>query len=631
MFDWVQNNKRVMQILLALLFLPFAFFGIESYFQSNELGAEVARVGDYRVTQQEYQQVLRERQESMRRMLNNAPIDQALLDSPEMRFAALEQIVRDRLLLSQSIRAGMKVTDAQLRDLIMSQPNFMQDGRFSNELYETFLRGQGMTAVSFEARLRRDLLQQPLLDTFNGSGFVSNTVVDRIVRLSEQTRDVAVFTVEPAAYVAQVSVEDSAIKAYYDANPREFQVPEQVRLEYVVLSLDNVAAQIEVKPETVRAAYEEGKARFSVPEARDASHILIAVPSDAKPDVRAAAQAKAADLVKQLQAKPDRFAQLAREVSEDPGSAKSGGDLGFLERGATRKEFDDALFAMKPGEIKGPVATEFGYHVIRLNAVRGGSIKPFEEVRTAIESELKRGQAQKRFAELSELLSNTSYEQSDSLKPAAEAIKATVQQSPWLSRTPTPGSPLGSEKFLKAAFSEDVLKNARNSEVVEVAQGTLMVARLLEHKPTTTKAFEEVQGDIRKRLITEEARKRAVADGRAMLEKLRKGEDAGVAWGKPVTIGRNATQGLGEAAYREAFRASGAALPAFVGAEDPKLGFQIVRVAAINQPTELKPEMRRGAQEQLRRLIGQEQLADYVAALKRRVDVKMRNELIEKK
>jgi len=631
MFDWVQKNKRFMQIVLAVIFLPFAFFGVESYFQANELGAEVARVGDYKVTQQEFQNALRERQEQMRRMLNNAPIDQAMLDSPEMRFAALDQIVRDRLLLSQAVRSGMKVSDAQLRDLIMSQQNLMQDGKFSNDLYEAFLRSQGLSPVAFESRLRRDLVQQPLLDVFGASGFVPTTVVERIIRLSEQTREVSVVTIAPAAYIAQISIDDAAVKAYYDSNMREFQVPEQVRLEYVVLSLDNVSGQMDVKAEDVRKAYDENPSRFSSPEERDASHILIAVPTDATAEAKAAAAAKAADLAKQLQAKPERFAELAREHSQDPGSAKSGGDLGFMERGATKKTFDDALFGMKVGEIKGPVETEFGYHVIRLKAVRGGSVKPFEEVRAAIENDLKRGEAQKRFAVLAEQLSNLAYEQSDSLKPAADALKLTVQQSPWIARTPTPGSPLTSEKFLKAAFSEDVLKNSRNSEIVEVSQGTLMSARMLEHKPASTKPFDEVQGDIRKRLVETEARKRAVAQGRETLEKLRKGEDAALAWGKPLVIGRNDPQGLGEAAFKEAFRANAGTLPAYVGAEDTKLGYQLVRVSAVNQSAEVKPEVRKGAADQLKRLLGQEQITEYVAALKRRVAVKMRPEVIEKK
>jgi peptidyl-prolyl cis-trans isomerase D len=631
MFDWVHNNKKVIQGVLALIFLPFAFFGVDSYFRGGELGAEVARVGDYRVSQQEFQQALRERQEALRRMLNNAPVDQAMLDSPEMRFSALEQLVRERLLLSQAIRSGLTVTDAQLKDVITSQESFREGGKFSHDLYETFLRSQNFTSLSFEARLRRDLLQQPLMDVFGESGFVPKSVVDRVVRLSEQTREASIALIAPAAFVSQVTVEDGAVKAYFDAHAREFEVPEQVRLEYVVLSLDNLAAQIVVPAEEVRQAYDQNPARFATPEERDASHILIQAGPDATPEAKSAARAKAEDLVKQLLAKPDRFADLAREYSQDPGSAKSGGDLGFMARGVTKKAFDDALFSMKEGEIRGPVETEFGFHIIRLKAIRGGSVKPFEEVRSSIEAELKRSRASKRYAELAEQLNNIAYEQSDSLKPAAEALKVTVQQSPWITRKPMPGSPLGSERFLKAAFSEDVLTNKRNSEVVEVAPGTLIAARLLEHKPASSRAFDEVQADIRKRLIEQEALKRALAEGREKLDKLRKGEALDLTWGKPVAVSRLNTQGLNETVLREIFRADATKLPAYAGSEDPKLGYQLIRITSVTEPPQTNAETRKAAAEQLRRLIGQEELADYIAAMKRRVEVKIKPDLIEKK
>ena len=630
MFDWVHNNKRVIQVILALIFLPFAFFGMESYFSGGQLGAEVARIGDYRITEQEYQQALRERQEAMRRMLGNAPLDPAVLDSPEMRFAALEQLVRDRLLLSQSLRTGMTVTDSQLREFITSQDAFRENGQFSPDLYESYVRSQNLTPLGFEARLRRDLLKQPLMDAFGDSTFVPTAVVDRMVRLSEQSREVSVATISPSSFIAQVVVDEAAVKAYYDSHLREFEIPEQVRVEYVVLSLDNLAAQVGIPEAEVRQAYEQNAARFSAPEERQARHILIAAAGDAGAEARAAAKAKAEEILKQARAAPDKFAELARTHSQDPGSSQDGGDLGFLVRGATKKPFDDALFAMKAGEIAGPVETEFGYHVIKLEAVRGGSAEPFEKVRPMIEAELKKTRASKRFAELAEQLNNLAYEQSDSLKPAAEALKVQVQQSPWISRTPAPGSPLGNERFLKAVFSEDVLKNKRNSEVVEVAPGTLMAARLLEHMPASTRAFEAVRDEIRKRLVEDEARKRAVAEGRERLEKLRKAEGAGVEWGKPLTITRAEPQGLSDPVAREAFRIDASSVPAFAGVED-KNGFNLIRVSRVTEPAEIKPEMRKSAAEQLKRLIAQEQLADYVASLKQRADVQVKPDLIEKK
>jgi peptidyl-prolyl cis-trans isomerase D len=630
MFDWVQNNKRLMQVILALIFLPFAFFGMDAYFQGSELGAEVARVGDYRIGPQEYQQALRERQDAMRRMLGNVPVDQAVLDSPEMRFAALDQLVRQRLLLSQSVRAGVTVTDNQLRDFITSQDAFRQDGQFSHDLYESYLRSQNTSALGFEARVRRDLLLQPLLNAFGESTFVSNTVLDRMVRLSEQTREVSIATVSPSAFAAQISIEEPALKAYYDSHPREFQVPEQMRVEYVVLSLDNLAAQVEIPAEEVRQVYEQNPARFSAPEERHARHILVSVPADASAEAKAAAKTKIEELLKQARAQPDQFDELARKHSQDPGSSENGGDLGFLVRGATKKPFDDALFGMKEGEIAGSIATEFGYHLIKLEAIRGGSAQPFEQVRPMIESELKKMRASKRYAELAEQFNNLAYEQSDSLAPAAEALQTKVQQSPWISRAPAPGSPLGNERFLKAVFSEDVLKNKRNSEVVEVAPGTLMAARLLEHKPAATQPFDAVRDDIRKHLVEDEARKRALAEGRDKLEKLRKGADAGVAWGKPLNVTRADPQGLSDPVLREAFRADATSVPAYAGAED-NAGYQLIRISRISEPTEITPDMRKAAAEQLSRLVGQEQLADYVGALKQRVEVKVKPDLIEKK
>jgi peptidyl-prolyl cis-trans isomerase D len=407
-------------------------------------------------------------------MMPDAPLDPALLDSPELRFAALEGLVRERLLVSHAVRSGITVTDQQLREFITSQQIFQAGGQFSHDLFESYLRSQNLSQVGFEARVRRDLLQQPLMNAFGETGFVPQTLVDRVVRLSEQAREVTLAEVSPSTFLPQVKVDDAAVQSYYEGHKAEFQVPEQVRVEYVVLSLDNLAAQIDVAEQEVRQAYEQNRARYTTSEERRARHILIPVAASANAEVKAEAKAKIEELLKQAQAKPEAFAELARTHSQDPGSAPAGGDLGFLERGATKKPFDDALFAMKEGAIVGPVETEFGYHLIKLEEVRGGAVKAFEAVRAAIESDLKRVRAQRLYAEAAEKLNNMAYEQSESLKPAAEQLKLPVQQSPWISRQPQPGSPLGGERFLKAVFSEDVLKNQRNSEVVEVAPGTLI-------------------------------------------------------------------------------------------------------------------------------------------------------------
>jgi len=631
MFDWVQNNRRIIQVVLFVCFLPFVFFGVDSYFRGGDFGSEVARVGDARITQQEFQQALQERQAQLQRMLGGERLDPALLDSPEMRLAAIEEIVRERVLLSQAVRNGIVVSDAALQEVIASQEVFREGGVFSPKNYEAFLRAQNMTAVAFEARIRRDLLQRPLLDVFAEGAFVSQSAVDRLVRLSEQRREIALVSYAPAAYQAKVQVDDAAVKSYYDSHQTEFQVPEQARVEYVVLSLDNLAAQVELSADDVRRAYEQNTKRFATAEEREASHILIRTPEGAAADAKAAAKAKAEEIAKRVRAKPDSFAEVAKAESQDPGSAGNGGELGFLPRGATKKAFDEALFAMKSGEIVGPVETEFGFHVIKLGAIRGGKTTSFDEVRPQIESELRRQQASKRFAELAEQLSNIVYEQSDSLKPAAEALKVQIQQSPWLSRKPVQGNPLGGERFLGAVFSEDVLKNQRNSEAVEVAPGTIVAARLLEHKPSAVRPLDEVTGDIRKKLEQAEALKQASAEGQAILQRLRKGEETSVVWSAPQMLGRGGAQGIPEAVVRATFRANVASLPAFVGVEDPASGYHIVRISRVNEPESAPQDVRKAVADQLRQVIAQEQLANYVAALKNAADVKVKPGVIEKK
>jgi peptidyl-prolyl cis-trans isomerase D len=631
MFDWVNNNKRIIQIVLGLVLLPFAFFGVDSYFRGGDLGSEVARVGDYKISEIEFQQALRERQEVMRRMVKDTPLDQALLDSPEIRFATIEQIVRERLMLTQAVRDGLVVSDQQLRDVITGNENFREDGKFSRDRYENFLRAQNLSAAGFDARLRRELLQQPIISAIGENAFIPRTVADRIVRLSEQTREVELVTISPAAFVAQVKLDDAALKAYYDSRQREFELPEQARFDYVVLSLDNLAAQEQIPETEIRQVYDQNTARFATPEEREARHILIEVPAKATAEAKAAAKARAEELAKKARANPDQFDALARENSQDRGSAKDGGELGFLARGMTAKPFEDALFAMKVGEIAGPVQTDFGYHVIQLKSVRGGSAKPFEEVRATIESELKRARAARKFAELAEQFNNIAYEQSDSLKPVAEALKVKVQQSPWISRKPIPGSPLGGEKFLKAAFSEDVIKNKRNSEVVEIAPGTLISARLLEFRPAAMRKFDEVQAEIRKRLTEDEARKLAFADGRAKLEKLRKGEGLQLDWGKPLPVSRRNTGELSEIVLHEVFRADTTKVPAYAGAEDSDAGFRLIRISQVKEPETISPEGRQAAADQLKVVVGQELLADYFASLKSRASVRIKADVIEKK
>ena len=274
---------------------------------------------------------------------------------------------------------------------------------------------------------------------------------------------------------------------------------------------------------------------------------------------------------------PSSFAELAKKHSQDPGSAANGGDLGSFSRGSMVKAFDDAVFSMKVGDISPPVESEYGYHIIRVTGVTPGQTKSLEQARPDIEKELKKQRAGRRFAEVAESFNNIVFEQSDSLKPAAELLKETPQKSGWITRAGAEDARLNNPKLLQAVFSEDVLVNKRNTEAIEVAPGTLMSARVIEHKPSALQPFEQVKAAIEKKLVQQRANQLAAQDGREQLEALRQGKSVALSWSAPQLVSRTDPQGLTEPILRQVFKAQVAKLPSYGGIEAPGGGYMLLK------------------------------------------------------
>ncbi len=627
MYDFIHHNKRLIQVILAIVFLPFAFFGVDSYFRAGGGSNHIATVGGQPITQQEFALALQERQNFLQRLVGGR-VDPALLDSPELRFAVLDGIVRQRLLINQALRSGVLISDEQLQQIISEQPAFQENGKFSRARYEELLRRQNMTPVGFENSLRRDLMLQRVSDAYNGTAIVPNAVAERLLRINAQQREVSQSVLEPEKFVSQVKLETGAAKQYYDAHQNDFQVPEQARLEYLVLALDNVAAQNEVSADEVKQFYEQNLQQYAKGEERQASHILIAVDPKASADEKQAARAKAEQLLQQVKQNPASFAELASKNSQDPGSAAKGGDLGFFPRGAMVKPFDDAVFQMKAGEIAGPVESQFGYHVIRLNAVKG---RGFDEVRKQIENDLKRQKAGKKFAELAEQFNNLVFEQGDSLKPAAEAMKLAIQASGWVSRDGSDNKLLNNPKLLQAVFSEDAVKNKRNTEVVDVGNNTLVAARVADYKPASVRPFEEVNAEINKRMTQQQAARLAAKQGRELLAKLKQGESDVLGWSAAKLVSRENSQGYAGPMLTEVFKADVGKLPAYAGVENVQGGFALLKITRVVDNEAVDVARRKAVSDELRQILGQEELNALVASLKLKADVKVQQDRLEKK
>jgi len=628
MFNLVENHKKLIQIVLAVIFLPFAFFGVDSYFRASDRSGSLASVNGQPVTQREFEQALQERQNALQRMVGSR-VDPALLDSPELRFAVLDSIVRQRLLLNQAVREGVLISDAQLQQVISEQPAFQDDGKFSHAHYEELLKRQGMTPVTFENGLRRDLMLERMSEAYRTTAIVPNAVAERLLRINAQQREVSQSVLEPDRFVAQVKLEEGAAKQYYDTHQTEFQVVEQAQLEYLVLALDTIAAQTEVSADEVKQFYEQNLKQYAKSEERQASHILIAVDSKSSAEEKQAARAKAEELLKQVKQNPASFADVAKKYSQDPGSAAKGGDLGFFPRGAMMKPFEDAVFQMKPAEITGPVESSYGYHIIRLAAVKGQGL---DDMKKQVELDLKRQKTGKKFSELAEQFNNLVFEQGESLKPAADALKLPIQNSGWVSRSGSENKQLNNPKLLQAVFAEDAVKNKRNSEVIDVGNNTLVAARVVEYKPASVRAFEEVRAAINKRLTQQQAAQLAAKQGREMLAKLKEGGAvSGLAWGAANLVSRENSQGYAGPVLAEVFKADASKLPAYAGLENAQGGFVLLKMTRVVDAEVVDVAKRKAASEELRKLLGQEELNAYVASLKLKSDVKVQQDQLEKK
>src|SRR2546421_146505 len=464
MFDFVSKHKRLLQFVLALMIVPpFAFWGIQ-WTQRETTGAgEVASVGGQKITEQEFGEALRQQQDRLRGMLGRN-FDPAMFDSPVLRQELLEGMIAQRLLLQFASRNYLTVDKEHLDEAITSIPAFQENGRYSSERAKAMLRAEGLSEDSFVSSLRRDLLTQQMTAALAESGLTSKATAGQFAQLRAQQREIAEYRVQADAQLAQSKITPDAIRAFYDGNPARFQVPEEVAVEYLVLSPDALLESEKVGADDIKAYYESNISKYGEPEQRRASHILIAVKRDAGDAEKASARERAAQILAQFRKSPGSFAELAKKNSGDPGSASQGGDLGFFSRGMMVRPFEDAAFKLKPNQISDLVESDFGFHIIKVTGIKAGKMRSLEAARPEIERELKKERAGRRFAEAAEAFSNLVYEQPESLGPAAERFKLTVQRAQGVTRQSAPVAALNNARLLAALFADDSIKNRRNTE-----------------------------------------------------------------------------------------------------------------------------------------------------------------------
>lgn len=629
MFDFVQEKKRVVQIVLGLIIITFGFFGVDSYRKSGGGSSAPATVNGDKISQQEFDNALRQQQERVREQAG-PNFDPALFDKPEIKRMILDSLINQHLLSSQARSVGLTLSDNQLAQIIAGISAFQKDGKFDKQRYESALSSQNMSPLLFESRVREELSTRQLVEAYVKNGYASQLVADNLIRLNEQQRVISLAQISPDTFINQVQVDDALVKDFYEKNQKEFQIPERARVEYLIFSVSALQSQVKVDDAEIKKYYEEHLSEFSTPELRKAAHILIAVDVKASDAEKQAAKAKAEEILQQVKQSPSKFAQLAKQYSQDPGSAANGGDLGMFGRGMMVKPFDDAVFKLMVGELSGLVQSDFGFHIIKLLAVKGGKPQEFKEVKSAIAQKIKMQKANDKYAELAEKFSDTVYEQSDTLKPASDLVKMPVQQVAWLSKGQIAVSPW-TDKALQAVFSDEVVKNKRNTSAIEIAPNTLLAARILEHKAEGVSPFAEVASSIRQKLQRQQAKELAIKQGQSVLAQLQQGTSGNVEWKAAQPVTRSQHVALDNELTRQIFKTNVAKLPAYAGYENAQGGYTLARIDSVKELESIDDGKRARYMQQLLQMTGDELLQAYIADVKKNASISIARFVVEEK
>jgi peptidyl-prolyl cis-trans isomerase D len=635
-------------VILGLLIIPFAFFGMESY-MSQRVDTHVARISappswwrsapdvwplstlrtSHDITAQEF----RERYEIARMRQRDElgeSFDAAAFESADNKRRILDQLIDQRVMRLAAERDGIVVSDIEVRNAIQRLPDFQVDGRFDPERYQLLLASQAppLTPRQFEQRVRDELQTGLIPAGLAGSAFVTDAELDRVMRLLGETRDVS-FVAMPPPSPDTAPVTPAQVQAWYTANAGDFRSPETVRLEYVLV--DGAAMPEPVVDEAaLRRRYEEQASRYSTPEQRSVAHILVEVAADAGEPARKAAEARARKLVADARAPGADFAALARANSDDAGSKSVGGDLGRVAKGSLPGPLDEAAFAMQAGEVRGPVKSDFGWHVLKVTEVVAGSQQPFESVRAQLEQDLRSTGRERAYSDLTGKLVDAVYKNPNSLE-AARGLGLEVRTTPAFPRSGGPGI-AAEPRVLRAAFSESLVKDGTASDPIELAPDRSVMIRVLEHTPERTLPLAAVGDAVVAAIRADRQRKAAQAAADALVKAARaKGLAAAAAEATLAVANMDGMQRSSPVpspraveAFFQAPRAQGAqATVQKVDLGDGQYIVFAVRRVQDGDLTRVSPEQRQQLREQLAGVSGESAQQAYVRAARSRYRIEV--------
>lgn len=617
--------------IITLIIVPFALWGINEYFSGGK-NIAVAKVDGAEITPQQVQMAYWQQRQRYQQMLG-AAFRPEMFPEEKMKQQVLQDLIEHELVVQAAGRAGMRVGDPQLAATVRGIEAFQLGGEFSRDQYERVLGAQGMPPAVFEHRLRRDLVADQFSSGVTQTAFATDYDRRQYLRVSTQSRDMGYLMFPVERFKDAVEVNDEDLATYYDAHAPDYLQPEQVRIAYVELDVDAIAAGIAVPDDELHQRYEAQKENYRATEQRRARHILITVEPGADEATEAGARTKAQELLDQLRSGGD-FAALAKQHSQDPGSAGQGGDLGFFGRGVMDKAFEDSAFALAPGEVSEPVRSAFGYHLIKVEELKGGDTKPFAEVRDQILAEVRKEKAEQVFYDKAEKLANLAYEHPDTLQTAAEALQLEIKESDWFSMKGGKSGVTANQKVIGAAFSDEVLKEGNNSEAIELTTTHLVVVRTRDHKeanqPPLAEVREQVMAAVRAQKAAEKVRQMAEDAAKALREGGRKPEELaqelGITWQRNEQLtreGRAVAREVMDAVFAMPRPAQGSPTVKPVALANGTQAVVVLYAVTDGDPAKLEAADLEQAGQSLARAEGQAALDGVMAAVRARAEIRV--------
>lgn len=631
MFNFIRKHQRLMLLVILVLILPsFVLLGVSGYSSYTSGDEELVTVGDQAVTAQEYDMARRNQLNMLQRSMGGA-FDPALVETPAAKQQLLDSLVDRRVLIDVATKDRFSVSDMALRQAIASNPELQENGVFSPQLYTMLLAQQGMSLQDFEQSQRAELALSRVIAPVVQTATLPDFVLGELEEILLETRLIQTYDFAAQEVLAQQTVTEEEVQAWYDNNQEALRLPDYVNVDYLLLNEEAAVKSVPaVNDEDLEAYYEQNKARFITPARIHLSHILLQLSKNDSEHQAVQQEAKA--LASQAQSNPEAFAELAQEHSQDKGSASNGGELGWITHGNWPIALQNAVFALKEGQVSDVIEGPDGYHIFKVNAYEPEQSQSFESVKAEIADEVRQQLAAEKFAEMATQLTQLVYESPESLDAAADALGLPVLTAQGVARDRMlAAEELGiapSEHFAlledprvrRALFTTQSLQDQHNAGVIEISSDTILTVRVNEFVPAHAPALEQLYDQVVQVLQEEKAVAAARAAGQEQLELLQSGEPVNLAFSTEQYVSRIDPGSMSTGSLEALMAVDTAQLPAYVGVDLPN-GYQLIKVLG-QEEGEIDPRLVTAIQGQLQQIWSDAQEQIFMKALREQLHVK---------